>query len=150
MYVVLEGRIMISKYIPGAGEEALAFLERGDYFGEMALIENQPRSADAKSDGGCERQDQDQPRGMRRRRWAVWGFHGMLRQGGIVTGSAAIAQVRGGNAVLPIAQRRSSNPRATILVVMAGTSPAMTRRMRNEPWRPINCCFSPATASAPK
>jgi hypothetical protein len=20
----------------------------------------------------------------------------------------------------------------------------------NEPWRPINCCFSPATASAPK
>jgi CRP-like cAMP-binding protein len=52
MYVVLEGRIMISKYIPGAGEEALAFLERGDYFGEMALIENQPRSADAKADDG--------------------------------------------------------------------------------------------------
>jgi len=52
MYVVLEGRVMISKYIPGAGEEALAFLERGDYFGEMALIENQPRSADAKADDG--------------------------------------------------------------------------------------------------
>jgi CRP/FNR family transcriptional regulator, cyclic AMP receptor protein len=52
MYIVLEGRIMISKYIPGAGEEALAFLERGDYFGEMALIENQPRSADAKADDG--------------------------------------------------------------------------------------------------
>jgi CRP-like cAMP-binding protein len=52
MYVVLEGRIMISKYIPGAGEEALAFLERGDYFGEMALIEHQPRSADAKADDG--------------------------------------------------------------------------------------------------
>ena len=29
MFVVLEGRVMISKYIPGAGEEALAFLERG-------------------------------------------------------------------------------------------------------------------------
>ena len=40
MYVVLEGRVMISKYIPGAGEEALAFLERGGYFGEMALIDN--------------------------------------------------------------------------------------------------------------
>jgi CRP-like cAMP-binding protein len=54
MYVVLEGRVMISKYIPGAGEEALAFLERGDYFGEMALIDNQPRSADAKAhDGGA-------------------------------------------------------------------------------------------------
>ena len=49
MYIVLEGRVMISKFIPGAGEEALAFLERGDYFGEMALIDNEPRSADAKA-----------------------------------------------------------------------------------------------------
>jgi CRP/FNR family transcriptional regulator, cyclic AMP receptor protein len=49
MFVVLDGKVMISKYIPGAGEEALAFLERGDYFGEMALIDNQPRSADAKA-----------------------------------------------------------------------------------------------------
>ncbi|MBV8201580.1 MAG: cyclic nucleotide-binding domain-containing protein [Acidobacteria bacterium] len=54
MYVVLEGRVMISKFIPGAGEEALAFLERGDYFGEMALIDNEPRSADATaSDSGA-------------------------------------------------------------------------------------------------
>jgi CRP/FNR family transcriptional regulator, cyclic AMP receptor protein len=52
MYVVLEGRVMISKYIPGAGEEALAFLERGGYFGEMALIDNAPRSADAKAHEG--------------------------------------------------------------------------------------------------
>ncbi|HXU47146.1 MAG TPA: cyclic nucleotide-binding domain-containing protein [Thermoanaerobaculia bacterium] len=52
MYIVLEGRIMISKFIPGAGEEALAFLDRGDYFGEMALIDNQPRSADAKAHDG--------------------------------------------------------------------------------------------------
>ncbi len=52
LYVVLEGRVMISKFIPGAGEEALAFLERGDYFGEMALIDRQPRSADAKADAG--------------------------------------------------------------------------------------------------
>ena len=47
MYVVLGGRILISKFIPGAGEEALAFMERGDWFGEMALIDNQPRSAEA-------------------------------------------------------------------------------------------------------
>lgn len=54
MYVVLEGRIRISKIIPGAGEEALAILERGDYFGEMALIDRQPRSALAKAhDGGA-------------------------------------------------------------------------------------------------
>ncbi len=52
MYVVLEGRVMISKTIPGAGEEALAFLERGDYFGEMALIDQQPRSATAKAHDG--------------------------------------------------------------------------------------------------
>ena len=49
MYVLLEGRVMISKFIPGAGEEALAFLERGGYFGEMALIDNAARSADAKA-----------------------------------------------------------------------------------------------------
>jgi len=49
MYVVAEGRVMISKIIAGVGEEALAFLERGDYFGEMALIDKQPRSADARA-----------------------------------------------------------------------------------------------------
>jgi len=49
MYVVLEGKVRISKLIKGVGEEALGILERGDYFGEMALIENQPRSADAKA-----------------------------------------------------------------------------------------------------
>ncbi|HNU83580.1 MAG TPA: cyclic nucleotide-binding domain-containing protein, partial [Thermoanaerobaculia bacterium] len=52
MYILLSGRVMISKYIPGAGEEALAFLERGDFFGEMALIDNQPRSADARAHDG--------------------------------------------------------------------------------------------------
>ncbi len=52
MYVVLEGRVMISKFIPGAGEEALAILERGEFFGEMALIDGEPRSADARAFGG--------------------------------------------------------------------------------------------------
>ncbi|MEM9558270.1 MAG: cyclic nucleotide-binding domain-containing protein [Acidobacteriota bacterium] len=49
LYVVLDGKVMISKEIVGAGEEALAFLGRGDYFGEMALIDHKPRSADAKA-----------------------------------------------------------------------------------------------------
>jgi CRP-like cAMP-binding protein len=54
MYVVLDGRVRIGKQIPGAGEEALAFMERGDWFGEMALIDNQPRSAEATAhDGGA-------------------------------------------------------------------------------------------------
>lgn len=50
LYVVLDGRVMISKHIAGAGDEALEFVERGDYFGEMAMIDNEPRSADAKAD----------------------------------------------------------------------------------------------------
>ena len=52
MYVILEGRALISKFIPGAGEEALAILERGDFFGEMSLIDGEPRSADARAYSG--------------------------------------------------------------------------------------------------
>ena len=52
MYVILDGRAIISKFIPGAGEEALAILERGDFFGEMSLIDGEPRSADARAYGG--------------------------------------------------------------------------------------------------
>jgi CRP/FNR family cyclic AMP-dependent transcriptional regulator len=52
MYIILEGRAIISKLIPGAGEEALAILDRGDFFGEMSLIDGEPRSADAKAYGG--------------------------------------------------------------------------------------------------
>ena len=52
MYVILTGTVLISKFIPGAGEEALAFLERGDYFGEMALIDDKPRSAGARAHNG--------------------------------------------------------------------------------------------------
>jgi CRP/FNR family transcriptional regulator, cyclic AMP receptor protein len=52
MYIILEGRAIISKYIPGAGEEALAILERGDFFGEMSLIDGAPRSADARAYNG--------------------------------------------------------------------------------------------------
>ena len=49
LYVVVSGAVMISKFIPGAGDEALAFLGRGDYFGEMALLDQQTRSAGAKA-----------------------------------------------------------------------------------------------------
>jgi len=48
MFVIVEGKVRISKSVPGIGEEALAILERGQYFGEMSLIEERgPRSADA-------------------------------------------------------------------------------------------------------
>jgi len=46
-YIILQGDVRISKFIPNIGEEALAVLKAGDYFGEMALIDNFPRSAHA-------------------------------------------------------------------------------------------------------
>ena len=44
-FVITRGEVRISKFIPNIGEEALAILKPGDYFGEMALIDNFPRSA---------------------------------------------------------------------------------------------------------
>jgi CRP-like cAMP-binding protein len=44
-YILTKGEVRISKMIPGVGEEALAVLKPGDYFGEMALIDDFPRSA---------------------------------------------------------------------------------------------------------
>ena len=49
MYVVAEGQVVISTMVDGAGEEALSFLGRGDFFGEMALIDDRPRSAGARA-----------------------------------------------------------------------------------------------------
>jgi CRP/FNR family cyclic AMP-dependent transcriptional regulator len=46
-YVITNGDVRISKFILNIGEEALAILKPGDYFGEMALIDNFPRSAHA-------------------------------------------------------------------------------------------------------
>ncbi len=46
-YMIIKGEVRISKFIPNIGEEALAVLKEGDYFGEMALIDNFPRSAHA-------------------------------------------------------------------------------------------------------
>ncbi len=46
-YIIVKGEVRISKFVPNIGEEALAVLKPGDYFGEMALIDNFPRSAHA-------------------------------------------------------------------------------------------------------
>jgi CRP/FNR family cyclic AMP-dependent transcriptional regulator len=47
LYIILEGRIRISRSLGGVGEEALAVLGPGEAFGEMSLIEDTSRSADA-------------------------------------------------------------------------------------------------------
>ena len=49
MYLIVSGAVRISREVPGMGEEALAVLRPGNYFGEMALIDDSPRSADAKA-----------------------------------------------------------------------------------------------------
>ncbi len=53
MYVLLAGKVRISRRLPGVGEEALAILEPGAYFGEMAMVDDSPRSADALAHTGC-------------------------------------------------------------------------------------------------
>jgi CRP-like cAMP-binding protein len=53
-FVIHNGKVRISKMVPGIGEEALAILEPGAYFGEMALIDDTPRSADAIAHLSCQ------------------------------------------------------------------------------------------------
>jgi CRP/FNR family transcriptional regulator, cyclic AMP receptor protein len=52
LYIIVDGSVRISRQIPGAGEEALAVLERGALFGEMAVFDRSERSTDAISHGG--------------------------------------------------------------------------------------------------
>lgn len=52
-YVITKGRIRISKIIPGIGEEALAVLPPGAFFGEMEIIEPTPRAAQAIAHEEC-------------------------------------------------------------------------------------------------
>jgi CRP-like cAMP-binding protein len=53
LYLILEGKVRISRDVPGLGEEALAVIGEGDYFGEMALVDDAPRSADARVHERC-------------------------------------------------------------------------------------------------
>jgi CRP-like cAMP-binding protein len=46
MYIIRSGKVAIKKRVPH-GEVTLAVLEKGDFFGEMAILERMPRSAAA-------------------------------------------------------------------------------------------------------
>lgn len=53
LYFVSSGRVRISKSGPDGSSSDLAFLGPGDFFGEMALIEEATRSASAIAHGPC-------------------------------------------------------------------------------------------------
>jgi CRP/FNR family transcriptional regulator, cyclic AMP receptor protein len=53
MYILQTGRVKISKRIRGV-EKTLATLEKGEFFGEMAILNDKPRSASAETIEECE------------------------------------------------------------------------------------------------
>ncbi|HEX2732741.1 MAG TPA: cyclic nucleotide-binding domain-containing protein [Polyangiaceae bacterium] len=53
LYLILEGKVRISRDMAGMGEEALAILGPGQIFGEMALLDEATRSADARAHERC-------------------------------------------------------------------------------------------------
>jgi CRP-like cAMP-binding protein len=51
MYVVQGGRVEVLQQSLKGGEQHLAFLEAGDFFGEMAVFEKEMRSATVRATG---------------------------------------------------------------------------------------------------
>jgi len=47
LLVILSGEVRITQRAPVSGEETLTVLKKGDFLGEMALLEDLPRSATA-------------------------------------------------------------------------------------------------------
>jgi CRP/FNR family cyclic AMP-dependent transcriptional regulator len=53
MFIIQSGKVKISKRIRGV-EKTLATLEKGEFFGEMAILNDKPRSATAETLENCE------------------------------------------------------------------------------------------------
>lgn len=53
MLVIVSGEVRITQISDDSSEEALIVLKKGDVFGEMALIEDMPRSATAIAHKNC-------------------------------------------------------------------------------------------------
>ena len=54
MYVILDGLVNISVKLADGTDLSLASIEKGNFFGDMAIIENAPRSASCKAIENCE------------------------------------------------------------------------------------------------
>ncbi len=53
MYVIREGRVKVTKLSEDGREKILEILEAGDFFGEMSLLDREPRSASVKTLEAC-------------------------------------------------------------------------------------------------
>jgi CRP-like cAMP-binding protein len=51
MYVVQSGRVEVLQHSADGGEQHLAYLEAGDFFGEMSVFEKEVRSATVRAAG---------------------------------------------------------------------------------------------------
>ncbi len=49
MYVIREGRVKVTKASDDGREKIMNFFDSGDFFGEMALLDSQPRSASVRT-----------------------------------------------------------------------------------------------------
>jgi len=54
LHVIHQGRVRISKVVPGVGEEALTILGPGAFFGEVEFFDGAPASAHAIAHSDCE------------------------------------------------------------------------------------------------
>lgn len=51
MYLVLDGKVRIAALVGECGQKPLAHVHAGDFFGEMAVLDSEPRSANAIAEG---------------------------------------------------------------------------------------------------